>query len=275
MKRDFLIGVPVVVVAIALGVGAAFGASQLINNATASSSRTVTPKTNGTTRLPALPQPNGRNNGNGRGGFGIPNLPNTPNGNEIGPGGNEGWFGFFGTGPGMMQYGYRGNSQQQTGQRITIDQATQDAQAYANKVGANLTVADMLEFQNGFYAIVTENDTGRGAFELQINPYTGNVSRGAGPDLSWNLKYGRVQMNNTTDNTITLEQAQSDAQKTLDARVSGATLGSIEYSFYGYYTFDYQVNGKITGLLSVNGINGQVWLDNRLGTFISEKEVGK
>ena len=84
-----------------------------------------------------------------------------------------------------------------------------------------------------------------------------------------------MQTSNSADNTVTLGQAQADAQKALDAQVPGAKLGSDDYSFYGYFTFNYQVNGQTAGSLSVNGVNGQVWLDARLGAFISEKEVGK
>jgi len=175
----------------------------------------------------------------------------------------------------MMQPGTPRTGQQPSGQRITIDQAIQDAQNYAAKVGNTLTVADVLEFQNGFYAIVTEQSTGRGAFELLIDPDTGNVSREMSPDMMWNLKYGRMRANGSGDNTVTLQQAQTDAQKVLDARGSGATLGNDAFDFYGFYTFNYQVNGQTAGLLSVNGINGQVWLDARLGNFIAEKEVGK
>jgi hypothetical protein len=250
MRRDFLIGIPVVVAAIALGVAAAFGASRLIDNSTTGSGNGSISSPQRTTNLPAIPQQNGRGNGNSGG----------PNNRSM---------------PGMMWQRNQGYNQQQTGQRITLDQATQAAQDYAAQVGTNLTVADVLEFQNGFYAIVTEKDTGRGAFELLIDPYTGNVSLATGPDMMWDFKYGRMQTSNSADNTVTLGQAQADAQKALDAQVPGAKLGNDAYNFYGYYTFNYQVNGQTAGLLSVNGINGQVWLDTRLGSFISEKEVGK
>jgi aromatic ring-cleaving dioxygenase len=178
-------------------------------------------------------------------------------------------------GPGMMWQGNQGYNQQQTSQRITIDQAIQAAQGYATQVGTNLTVAEVMEFQNNFYALVTEKDTSRGAFELLIDPYTGAVSREIGPDMMWNIKYGYMRTSNSTDNTVTLEQAQADAQKALDAQVPGAKLETDGYSFYGYYTFDYQVNSQIAGMLSVNGFDGQVWFHTWHGSFIAEKEVGK
>lgn len=276
MRRNLLIGIPVVVVAIALGVAAAFGAGQLIDNTATSYGNQGVSRSTGTTNLPVVPQQNGTNNGNGRGGFGIPNV---PNGNETGPGDNGGWFDNSDMGPGMMwpntQRNGQQSDQQQSNERITIDQAIQNAKDHVSESGSDLSVAEVMEFQNNFYAVVTETNTGRGAFELLIDPYTGYVSREIGPDMMWNLKYGHMGMSLAADNTVTMEQAQADAQKALDAQVSGATLGSTEYSFYGYYTFDYQVNGKVAGFLSVNGVNGQVWLDNRLGAFISEKEVSK
>jgi hypothetical protein len=42
--------------------------------------------------------------------------------------------------------------------------------------------------------------------------------------------------------------------------------------FYGYYTFDFTVNGKIAGMLSVNGNTGQVWYHSWHGDFIQEVE---
>ena len=44
-------------------------------------------------------------------------------------------------------------------------------------------------------------------------------------------------------------------------------------SFYGHYTFDYQMNNKIAGMLSVNGITGDMWLHTWHGDFIQELEV--
>jgi hypothetical protein len=274
MRRNILIGIPVVAVAMVLGVAAAFGASRLIDNTTTGTANRNRSNLPGTTSSPFNQQPNGRNAGNGQSGSDV------PNGVQPGTQGDWGWFGGSGMGQGMMWPGNQPNSQQQSnegqiGQRITIDQAVQDAQNYATSVGVNLAVTDVLEFQNDFYAIVTEQDTGRGAFVLLVNPYSGNVTRGTNPDMRWNIKYGSMPMTNVSDNTVTLEQAKADAQKALDAQVSGAKLGSDAYSFYGYFTFNYQVNSQTAGVVSVNGVNGQVWLDGRLGAFISEKEVAK
>ena len=42
--------------------------------------------------------------------------------------------------------------------------------------------------------------------------------------------------------------------------------------FYGYYTLDFEKDGQVIGMLSVNGYNGQVFLHTWHGTFIEEAE---
>ncbi len=44
-------------------------------------------------------------------------------------------------------------------------------------------------------------------------------------------------------------------------------------SFYGYYTFDYSVDGKMNGMLSVNAFSGEVWYHTWHGYFITMREV--
>jgi len=89
----------------------------------------------------------------------------------------------------------------------------------------------------------------------------------------WNTKYGH--MNRQDDNTLTMDQAFAQGQKTLDSQITNAMLQPDGVAFYGYYTFDYQVNGQTAGMLSVNGISGQVWLHSWHGAFITEKEILK
>jgi heat shock protein HslJ len=40
--------------------------------------------------------------------------------------------------------------------------------------------------------------------------------------------------------------------------------------FYGYYTLDFSKDGKVSGMLSVNGYSGQVFLHTWHGSFIEE-----
>ena len=62
------------------------------------------------------------------------------------------------------------------------------------------------------------------------------------------------------------------AQKYLDANVAGAVAANDPTQFYGYYTLDFSRDGKIIGMLSVNGYSGQVFLHTWHGTFVQEAQ---
>ena len=73
--------------------------------------------------------------------------------------------------------------------------------------------------------------------------------------------------------TVTPEQAIEYAQKYIDTKISGATAATDLIQFYGYYTLDFEKDGKVAGMLSVNGYSGQVFLHTWHGTFIEESEI--
>ncbi|RME43807.1 MAG: hypothetical protein D6791_14580 [Chloroflexi bacterium] len=64
-----------------------------------------------------------------------------------------------------------------TGEPLTIDEATTRAQEYIDSLGnPDLVLAEVMEFENNFYAEVREDSTGIHAFELlSVNGYTGAV----------------------------------------------------------------------------------------------------
>ena len=62
------------------------------------------------------------------------------------------------------------------------------------------------------------------------------------------------------------------AQQYLDTNYAGATAATDPTQFYGYYTLDFEKDGKTIGMLSVNGFTGQVFLHTWHGTFIEEVE---
>jgi hypothetical protein len=160
-------------------------------------------------------------------------------------------------------------------QRISMDIAVTNAEAYLNNQSTSLKVSEVMEFEDNFYVAVTESSTGRGAMELLVDPFNGRVTPEIGANRMWNLKYGSMRMmqsKKTTDNTLTLEEARTKAQDALTAEGVGRTLNEGGFSFYGYYTFDYSIGGKISGMLSVNGLNGQVLFHTWHGQFIDEKE---
>ncbi len=287
--RKALIWTGVVVLAIGLGVGGAAGAGALVSRARArvEISRGV-PSTDDV--VPYF----GRRGTWGQGM--MPGFRNSPRGGDgttpyggFGnmPGGMMGqWPGYPGqddTNPwnGMMPHGRRGMwgygnaPANQSGERITLEAAVQAAQEYAAQAGTGLKVSEVMEFDRNFYAQLVEKDTGRGAIEILIDPYSGAISPEPGPNMMWNLKYGHMgrMLSQAEDNTLTLDEARTTAQTYLDKNQAGATLAEGGASFYGYYSFDYLVDGKPAGMLSVNGLTGQVWVHSWHGTFVAEKEL--
>ncbi len=149
-----------------------------------------------------------------------------------------------------------------------------------------------MEFQNNFYIIYYEKDTGRGAFEMliwkQASPYGygmmgwraayGVIVPEPGPNMMWNTKYspmanGIMGYGYEASSTMTVSQSNAEqyAQAYLDANFQNAKTG-MATQFYGYYTFDFTVNGQIAGMLSVNGYTGQVWYHFWHGAFVQEVE---
>jgi hypothetical protein len=197
------------------------------------------------------------------------------------------------------QQGMMGRLYQQPQNRsttpITLDQAKTIAQQYLSSTqNPNLAIKEIMEFQYNFYIIYYEKDTGHGAFEMliwkQIPSYGmmggGILGRNAlgvimpepGPNMMWNTKYspmanGIMRHGNQASSTMTVSEsdAQQRAQAYLDANFKDAKTETAT-QFYGYYTFDFTINGQIAGMLSVNGYTGQVWYHSWHGAFVQEIE---
>jgi hypothetical protein len=202
-----------------------------------------------------------------------------------------------GRGPSMMGgYGYN-NANLPT---LTIGQAKAAAEKYlANLNNSDLEIAEIMIFDNNSYVVIKETSTGIGAFELLVDPVSQVAYPEHGPNMMWNLKYSGLNhqnmmggyggmmgngammnsWNSTTpldvsaEMTVTPEQAIEYAQQYLDANISGATAATDPIQFYGYYTLDFEKDGKVAGMLSVNGYSGQVFLHTWHGTFIEEVEI--
>ncbi|MDQ6601685.1 MAG: hypothetical protein M3Z19_03080 [Chloroflexota bacterium] len=202
--------------------------------------------------------PSGMMQGSGQNGSGYPGA--MPGGTMQG-------------GPSGMMNGSGGTTT--TGNPVTIDQAQQAVQTYLDRYGnANLAVDEMMGFQDNFYAIVKEKDTGTKAFEVLIDRNTGTVFPEYGPNMMWNTKYGMMRAQyNPLPMTVTPDQATQNAAQWLAQNQSGAMTETPD-TFYGYYTLHIMKDGKVTGMLSVNGYTGQVWYHNWHGDFIQMKEAG-
>jgi hypothetical protein len=179
--------------------------------------------------------------------------------------------------PGMGGWGY---AYPNTGSRLSLDQAVEAVESYLTAYGnPDLAVAEVMEFSHNFYAEVEEESTGIHAFELLVDPYTGNIHPEPGPNKMWNTKYGHMggrwgygSVQSTADMPVSAGQAQEYAQQYLDAYLPGTTVASEADPFYGYYTLHVLQDGQIIGMLSVNGITGQVWYHNWHGDFVGMTE---
>ncbi|MBA4383332.1 MAG: hypothetical protein C0410_01210 [Anaerolinea sp.] len=172
---------------------------------------------------------------------------------------------------------------------LTVDQAKQAIESYLNGLNnSDLELKEIMIFDNNAYARITEKSTGIGAMELLVDPSSLSVYPEYGPNMMWNLKYGlmsgaggmmggrtgmmggyRNSSNSTSATmTVTSDQAAKIAQQYLDQQFPGYQAATDPDPFYGYYTLDILKDGNPTGMLSVNGFSGQVFLHTWHGTFI-------
>jgi hypothetical protein len=207
-----------------------------------------------------------------------------------------------GASAGVNRYGYTNSNLKP----LTIDDAKAAGEKYLSSLeGSNFTIGEVMIFDNHAYLVIKEESTGLGAFELLVDPTSRTAYPEHGPNMMWNLKYSglnhRYMMENnggmmgmmggsgmmkgmngnswsrtnladvSAEMTVTPEQAMEYAQKYLDENVSGA-LATSPIQFYGYYTLDFEKDGEVAGMLSVNGFSGQVFLHTWHGSFIEEAE---
>ncbi len=245
-------------------------------------------------------------------GWGQDNYAYSPNGMMRGYAPNDSYH----YGPGMM--GGRRGYGMMDGQRgygmmgpygnnsanvapLTVDQAKAAAQKYLAALNnPDLSIAEVMVFNNNAYVVVKETSTGKGAFELLVDPASQIAYPEPGPNMMWNVKYGVLNHQNmmggyaggmmgrgmmggyawnstpsagsSAEMSVTSEQAIQDAQKYLATNIAGATAANDPMQFYGYYTLDYTKDGKVAGMLSVNGFTGQVFLHTWHGAFIEEAQ---
>jgi hypothetical protein len=216
------------------------------------------------------------------------------------------YYGLMDRGNGMGMRGWNGGSGS-AGTQLSLDQAYAQAGKYLSTLNdTDLKIAEVMVFSNNAYVRVIEQSTGINAFELLVYPGSQNVSPEPGPNKMWNLKYGMMRRgglmlggggggmmgggggggmmgggSNSVGSpsgsvsaamTISSTQALALAQQFLDNALPGTTTASDADAFYGYYTLDFLRDGKIVGMLSVNGFSGQVFLHTWHGTFIETKD---
>ena len=187
-----------------------------------------------------------------------------------------------------------------SGTGLTINDAATIAQSYVTQLGnSNLSVSEVDEYSQCFYAQVVEKNTGAGAFELTINKTSGAVSAEQGAMMEWNTKYGIdskgmmgyltvgtsggmmgtggmmtwLRGTPTTNMVVTMDQAKTDAQQFLNTNYHGTTVGQTT-TFYGYYEMQVLKGTNYYGMMTVNGQMGQVLYCSWLGTFMQRIVIG-
>ncbi|GHE38775.1 hypothetical protein GCM10018771_19000 [Streptomyces cellulosae] len=165
-------------------------------------------------------------------------------------------------GPGMMgdsPYGLAGNGKPVR----SLAAAKARAQEYADRL--DLRVGEVMQFSCNFYAELNTAD-GRGATEVLIDPAGGAVWVEYGPAMMWNTDYG-MRAASGTKARVSAAEARQIARQWLGDHRAGQSPGEAE-AFPGYYTLHTLKGEKITGMLSVNAITGQVWDHSWHGDFV-------
>lgn len=164
------------------------------------------------------------------------------------------------------------------GEKKDIEELKESVIKYIKQYDENLKISDIFIFENtDYYFSIIEKNSGRGAMELLVNPYTSSVYPEYGPNMMWNNKYNAhngmgFMMHKTNNNgyTIEREEARLLAQVYINDKFSKEyTIPEEGHAFYGYYTF-HIVNGSDNiGMLSVNSNTGNIWHHNWHGIVIN------
>lgn len=165
---------------------------------------------------------------------------------------------------------------------ISIEEAEQAVSTYINEYDSDdhLHISEIMIFDNHAYAVVKEEETGIGAFEVLVDPETLTVYPEMGPNMMWNLKYGHMasgMMNNSAySNPADMPISEAEAVQLANDYLAdiGSNLVADDHpdQFYGYYTLHTTVDGEIYGMLSVNGYSGDIFLHTWHGQFIEMTE---
>ncbi len=201
----------------------------------------------------------------------------------------------YGAGMMGMMTGFGGLSDAEP---LTIEETETAVNNYLSTLNQdNLTLGEIMIFSNHAYAQILDTDAKQGAFEVLVDPATGNVFPEPGPNMMWNTEYGMMDgsgmmnmmmggmgsgmMNDqhgdvmgswgsTVDTKInvTVEEAPDLAQTYLDSVLPDTTVADQADTFPGYYTLHIERDGEVIGMLSVNAYTGDVFLHHWHGDFV-------
>jgi len=212
---------------------------------------------------------------------------------HMGPG-MMGWGRSMGGQTKGMMDGFRGESSIDP---LSVAETREAVESYLESYNAeDLAIEEIMIFDNNAYAIVREERTGIGAFELLVDPATKEVFPEYGPNMMWNLKYGMMgdsseygmmgpgmmgdyrygaipdEYEGLGELSVSPEEALQAAQVYLDEYAPGTQVSDEITPFYGYYTIDVEREGEITGMVSVNGFTSRVFPHTWHGEFIEMSE---
>jgi hypothetical protein len=186
---------------------------------------------------------------------------------------------------------------------LSIEEAeTAVADYLASLDNDDLSLGEIMIFDNHAYAQIVDESSETGAFEVLVDPVTGNVFAEPGPNMMWNTEYGMMggygggmmgnMMNGQpgagmvggnmmgdfgfapgTEIDVTAEEAPAVAQEYLDAYLPGRTADNHADAFPGYYTLHVLEDGEVVGMLSVNAYTGQIFLHHWHGSFVEMTDL--
>ncbi|VDN49288.1 conserved exported protein of unknown function [Petrocella atlantisensis] len=202
--------------------------------------------------------------------------------------------GFGGMGGMMGGRGYQSFTPE--GEKLDIDTLTHEVEAYIDDYDENLAIGDIFVFdETEYYYSIIEKDTGMGAMELLVDPYTGYIFPEYGPNMMWNIKYGNhngvgmmgggmmgsrgmmgydqddyisFDRNYEETNDLTADEAYNEARDYLSRYGDDLSVSDDYHEFYGYFTYHVFEDGIAAGMLSVNGFSGDVWYHDWHGELI-------
>lgn len=181
--------------------------------------------------------------------------------------GNNG-YGYYGRG--MMGQWFNGYDRRIEGRsKLSTEQIVDNVKKYLGDNDDDLKIADVFIYKDSdYYVSVVESDTGKGAAELLVNPYTGYIYPEYGPNMMWNEKYGMhgggIYQGSAYRGIDSKNIGRDQALKASDDYVKKTegkdySVPDEGHEFYGYYTFHVNKGDEPVGMLSVNYSTGDIW----------------
>ena len=166
-----------------------------------------------------------------------------------------------------------------TGDPISLQQVRTSFEHYLEDSPYDgLELAEVMEFEHNFYAIVVDSRTGVGVAELLADKTLGAVSPEMGPNMMLNAggMHGGVmgRTSRTTPNRLSEQEALQSAQSWLEVNRPDVQPEEHADPFSGYYTIHTLKDGQVEGMLSVHGDTGEVWYHSWHGDYVGMLDLG-